>query len=505
MSNTKNVLEWLDSAAENTPNAMAFSDESQDVSFGELSAITSSIGTALAQQVGSESKPVAVIIDRNVQSVCAFLGVAASGNFYVPIDATLPPARIQAILEQMQPAAVINTCEDIPSGIDWGKTTPIPFGELAACACDLELLASIRKAALDTNPLYAICTSGTTGVPKGVLISHRSVVDFIPIFAETFGLSSRDIIGNQAPFDFDVSVKDIYTALYCGASVHIIPKKCFAMPKLLVSELCERKTTVIIWAVSALSVVAGFKAFKHDAPETIRTVMFSGEVMPVKHLKYWQETLPNATFINLYGPTEITCNCMYYVVDRDFSDDERLPLGIPFDNERIYVLNENNAPICPGEAGEICVAGTCLALGYYRNPERTAQAFVQNPLNDLFPELIYRTGDLARYNERGELVYASRKDFQIKHMGHRIELEELEVHMNAIANVDRACCIFDEPRNKIVACYAGDIQREDIVAALGEKLPKYMIPNVFHQLDALPITKNGKIDRKALKEEYCGS
>ena len=193
---------------------------------------------------------------------------------------------------------------------------------------------------------------------------------------------------------------------------------------------------------------------------------------------------------------------MYYIIDRAFEPTETLPLGVPFENEDVMVLNEHDRPIGPGETGEICVRGTCLALGYYNNPERTAAAFVQNPLNKAYPELIYRTGDLAKRNEDGTLVFAARKDFQIKHMGHRIELEEIEAHIGAVDGVTRACCLFDEIRNKIVACYTGEATKEEIIDLLKKKLPKYMIPNIFVPRESMPLTKNGKIDRKKIREEY---
>ena len=211
-----------------------------------------------------------------------------------------------------------------------------------------------------------------------------------------FHITSRDVIGNQAPFDFDVSVKDNYSTLKTGASMEIIPKRLFSIPTGLLDYLCDRKITTAIWAVSALCIITTLNGFTYRVPEHLDKILFSGEVMPVKHLNAWRSHLPGAMFVNLYGPTEITCNCTYYVVDRDFEPGSPIPIGLPFPNEKVFLLDEDDRLItAPGTCGELCVSGTALALGYYRDKEKTGASFVQNPLNQDDPETIYRTGDMA--------------------------------------------------------------------------------------------------------------
>ena len=225
--------------------------------------------------------------------------------------------------------------------------------------------------------------------------------------------------------------------------------------------------------------------------------------MPVKQLNQWRNYYPDAMFVNLYGPTEITCNCTYYIVDREYSDDEKLPMGEAFPNEKVFLLDDEGKEVTEANVpGEICVAGTALALGYYNNPEMTAKAFTPNPLNPFYPETIYHTGDLGLIDENGMMYFAGRKDFQIKHMGHRIELEEIDAALNSLCAIERACCFFDENKNKIVAYYVGSDDKREIIDEMKNKVPEFMVPNVFVQIDELPLTKNGKTDRALLKKEY---
>ena len=331
------------------------------------------------------------------------------------------------------------------------------------------------------------------------MVCHRSVIDFIEHFTSLFSITQEDVIGNQAPFDFDVSVKDIYSAMKTGARLEIIPKPLFSQPAKLLDHLCDRNITTMIWAVSALCLVTTFHGLDYRVPETVNKVLFSGEAMPMKHLKQWMSHLPEARFINLYGPTEITCNCTWHEVERGREYPDGLPIGRSFPNERVFLLDEENHLVtAPGVHGEICVTGTALALGYYNNPTQTESRFVQNPLVTAYPQRMYRTGDLGWYNEEGELFFAGRKDFQIKYMGHRIELEEIERALSGVEGVERACCVFDEKKGRLTAYYVGEIEGKDIRHTLSATLPVFMLPGTYVKLPEMPLNKNGKIDRKSL-------
>lgn len=339
------------------------------------------------------------------------------------------------------------------------------------------------------------------GVPKGVVVSNRSIIDFIDVFTNLFDIKESDIIANQAPFDFDVSVKDIYSALCKGSTLLIVPKKLFSSPANLLDYLVINNATTLIWAVSALCLITTFHGLDYKVPTTVNKIIYSGEVMPLKHLKIWMDKLPDVRVINVYGPTEITCNCTYHEVDRSRTYVENIPIGKSFPNEKVFLLDEENKLVnTPNIPGEICVSGTCLSLGYYNNKEVTDKVFMQNPLNNKYIEPIYKTGDLAMYDENMDLVFKGRKDFQIKYMGHRIELEEIDTEVLKLDGVKRCLTLFDEKKSKLWCFYVGEVTKEDIISFLKVNVPEYMVPTKYVKLEEFTLTKNGKIDRNVLKE-----
>lgn len=499
----RNVLEYLDRTSELYGDKMAFDDGSKKITFRELKNKADAIGSRLIK-LGKTKAPIAVYLPKGCDCISAFMGIVSSGNFYCPIDVTMPLERIHTILEVLQPIAIL-TADNLVKNMEaleyQGEIIELDDAENEKV--DEERISEIRFRMLDIDPLYVLFTSGSTGVPKGVLISHRAVIDYIDWVTETFKIDDTDTFGNQAPFYFDNSILDIYCALKNGSSVYIIPKKKFLFPKDLITYLNECKINIIFWVPSVLCNIANLKGLEVVKPQFLRKILFCGEVMPNKQLNIWRKAVPDALYANLYGPTEITDVCTYYIVNREFNDDDSLPIGIPCKNTGVIVLNEADEPVQGDEAGELCVMGTCLALGYYNNPQKTKEVFVQNPLNNVYEEKIYRTGDIVKYNERGELLYLSRKDFQIKHMGHRIELGEIEVAFGGKEGIENCACIYDDEKSKIVMCYTGKEEKIiDLISYLKKKVPEYMIPNQFLHLKKFPYNVNGKIDRKALKKEY---
>lgn len=492
------AIEYLDRCSALFPDKTAVIDEWGSIDYASLRYLSCQIGTCLIQKGLQRKMPVPVLMEKGIPALASFLGAQYAGAFYVFLDPELPDGRLRMILKLLDAPLLITDGEHEEKAGTLIPAEHVLLYEYAAeTVVDEQLLEDRAQQRLDIDPLYANFTSGSTGTPKGVLVSNRSVLDFIHVFVDTFHFSSEDIIANQAPFDFDVSVKDIYTALYCGATLVIIPRRMFSRPVELLDFLCAHKITVMIWAVSALCLITTFHGLDYKVPESVRKVLFSGEVMPEKHLLQWMEKLPEAEFVNLYGPTEITCNCTYHCIDRTRDYQGMIPIGRAFPNEEVFLLDGSKKVEEPGQTGEICVSGTALALGYYNAPEQTKKAFVQNPLQDRYPEIIYRTGDLACYNEAGELVFKGRKDFQIKYQGHRIELEEIERAMMQLEEVRRAVCVFDEQKSRLFGFYTGDIEESTLVESLGQTLAVWQIPKL-KQVEDMPLTKNGKVDRKLL-------
>ncbi|MDD5017832.1 MAG: amino acid adenylation domain-containing protein [Eubacteriales bacterium] len=498
-----NVLEYLDHTAADYPQKTAFADENTALTFGELHDGARAIGSFLCGH-GIYKKPVVVFMPKSPQTILAFLGVISAGCFYVPIDEEMPAQRITLIFEQLQPEAVICDSASKDSIKEYGFSgEKLLYDEMTGTPADEDALAYVRKNAIDTDPVYVVFTSGSTGIPKGVVACHRSVIDYIEVLTEVLRIDGDTVFGLQVPLYVDACLKEVYATLKFGATTWMIPKQLFMFPVRLVEFMNRHRINTVCWVVSALTIISGLGAFKKAVPEHLRTIAFGSEVFPIRQFNLWKQYVPGARYINLYGPTEATGMSCWFEVDRDFALDEPIPIGQPFKNTDIFLLDENDRPVTNGGQGEICIRGTSLAMGYYSAFEKTGQVFVQNPLNKSYPELIYRTGDIARYNERKELVFISRKDNQIKHMGQRIELGEIEIAANAVNAVSGACCIFDNEKKKIVLFYTGDMDEALVSQALRDRLPRYMMPNLIFKRQSMPYTSNGKLDRIALKQQYA--
>lgn len=515
----KNILEWLEQQEEKRPDALAVDDGNKTYTWRKLSERARAIGELLCEEC-SPGQPVAILADKSTEVLAAMMGIVYAGCFYVIISPGQPIDRRAHIFQVLDAKVLITGREHREKATEAGYTGKIlqleelmeaaekagenktPQGTAAG-----DLLKERRQRATDRDILYGIFTSGSTGVPKCIVVSHRAVLDFITHFVDTFHLTAEERFGNQAPFDFDVSVKDIYSSMAVGAPLILIPKELFSTPAGLLDYLEEKQATVLVWAVSALTLVSSLKGLQYKVPSQVKKIMFSGEVMPAKQLRIWQEALPETEFANIYGPTEITCNCTYHKIDRMVEDGEKLPVGIPFEGRKVFLRNTEEKELGGKtvEIGEICVAGESISDGYYHNQEETDKRFLTHTFADGKQAWCYCTGDLGYYGEQGELYFAGRKDFQIKHMGHRIELEEIERSMEQIPGVERSCCGLDTRRGKLVAFYMGEAEVKEIRTRLKKAVPVYMIPQKFVQMEKMPLTKNGKTDRGYFRARLEGN
>lgn len=501
-----NILEYLEQTAKRLPEKTALADDKLSLTFSQWLQQSENIGTAIAQATNSTMRhAVLVFVDRRIEGLVGAMGVVESGNFYVPIDCKMPFERVRLIADVCKPIAAVATTEADMKTLDQIEFAGPRFfyNQVKDQPADKQVLAVIRDQIIDLDPVYSIFTSGSTGVPKGVVISHRGMIDLADWLVETFQFTEADALGNQTPFYFDGSVKDICICLKSGATLNVIGKKYFTFTKQLMPFLNDRHITAILWATSAIVLVGNSDILSVALPEHLRLVTFAGEAMPAKQLRTWQEKLPNVRFVNLYGPTEITVDCTYFDVTRHYADDEYIPIGKACRNMQVLVLKDDDTEAAVGEVGELCVRGSGVALGYYGNRAKTDEVFVQNPLNPLYNDIIYRTGDLVKPEADGNLVFVSRKDFQVKHKGNRIELGEIEVAVNAIDGVTNAACIFDHEQDKLVLYYTTvDGTECDVINLVKERIPVYMFPEVIIHLKVMPFNMNGKIDRIELKKQY---
>ena len=494
----KSVVEYLLVTEAIYKEKVAIHDSEGEMSFGQLLHRASILSTSVQKNAISMNSPIGVYIPKSAKKIVSFVASSISGCFYVPLDVKSPHSRVESIIETLQTELIITDRAHLSALQDFYKGTILVYeDEIENEIVDSKVWERLNHQ-IDTDPVYTIFTSGSTGVPKGVSITHRAVIDYIDHLISLFGIDSTYVMGNQAPFYFDNSILDIYLMMATGATLDIIPDSNFAFPSAMVEYLNERKINFIFWVPSALTYLANSKILEKKIPQYLKNVFFCGEVMPTKTLSILQKSLPkDVRYCNLYGPTEITDACTYYLVDREFSETESLPIGIPFPNTDIIILVDRKRRAKQSEQGELCVRGSSIALGYYNNPAKTQDAFIINPLQPNYNEYIYCTGDIVYQQEDGNIIYVGRCDSQIKHKGYRIELGEIENRCSAaMPQLKELCVVYNKVQQKIVLYYdaAEPIEVVEFRKKLLEYLPAYMMPNTYIQVQ-MQHNANGKIDR----------
>lgn len=490
-----NVNDFLQKSVAKHPNKKLFVEfDGKYITYKEFDLITDKLASKIIQEKIYQS-PILIILPKSINALISFFGVIKSGNFYTILDEKTPKEKIKKIMQTLKPKLFISSKEaninlDIPT---------IYTEEFQSFITDIISLTNIKSKHIDTNLLYVLFTSGSTGIPKGVSITHKSVINYTFWMQETFNIDSSDIIANQTQLYFDVSVADIYTTIKAGATLHLLPNHLFAFPNKIMDYLVKHEINTIFWVPSVLIYFANEKSLNKIKNLHLNKILFAGEIMPNKQLNIWRRYLPNALFANLYGPTEVTIIACFYIVNRSFNDNELLPIGKSCKNTELLVFDENLNLITSdkvGIKGELYVRGISLSLGYYNDKEKTSKAFVQNPLHDNYLDLLYKTGDIVSYNEFGELLCYGRIDNQIKYMGYRIELGEIETIINSHEKIKNSICIF---KDKIICFYESD-EELDLKSFCKERLIFYMLPSKFIKIDSFKLNQNGKIDRNYLKE-----
>ncbi len=492
----KNVLEYLEETVLKNKDKTAFVADDGEISFGTLLELSKRI----ASQLDAFRKPIVLLFDQNNKEVISMIASMYAGGFYTVLDPKMPIERMENIFKTLKPEILIydNKYKDTADSLN--ISNKYLYDDLIKKDIDEPKLSSIRERQIDTDLIYSIFTSGSTGLPKGVVVSHRALINYITWFSKEFNMSECKNYGAQMPFYFSASVSSFFSCLKEGFTYYIIPKSDFIFPINLVKYLNDNKIDTIYWVPSALAIFRNFDVFKYMKPEHLKTILFAGEVMPTIVLNYLIDNLgDNIVYSNLFGPTETVDICTYYTVNRRFLNTESLPIGVHCDNCDTFILDDNNKL---SDEGELCVRGGFLASGYYNMPDKTAKVFCQNPLNNSYPELIYRTGDRVRINKYGEYDYLGRIDFQIKHMGYRIELNEIDQAISSLETIKGEVTIYDQEVDNIILIYCGKATEEDIYQVCSKLLPRYMFPNKVIKVREMKFNSNGKIDRSYYKTSY---
>lgn len=503
----------FESTVQRCPEKTAVIDKDSSLTFAEIRQRALNVAQAVyGVTEGTKSKPIGIYLPKCTDVAVADIACMYTGNPFMNLDVKTPNERINNILNLIQPAALI-TSAALAEGLAGFVERDIPIivvddvRDVAASEATKVALFELLNTVIDTDPVCIINTSGSTGTPKGVALCHRDFFDFLAWSIETFNFDGSEIIGGLSPIVFDIYDHELFLSMTLGSTIVMLGAELALFPAKLLQELVDKKVNYIFWVPSIMVNIANMDLLESFDLSEIKTVWFAGEVFQTKQFNYWRRHLPQACFANLYGPIEITLDCTYCILDAEFPEDKPLPIGIPCKNTDVLILDDDDTLCGVGQKGELCVRGTSLALGYYNNPEKTAAAFVQNPLNTSYPELIYRTGDVAYWGEDGLIYFSGRKDSLIKHHGYRIELGEIEhIIVNVLKIVKYCCVVYDFANKQIVLFYESDEPIEVPVfrKALASEVPSYMIPGRFECMSELPRNTNGKIDRLALSNVVNG-
>jgi amino acid adenylation domain-containing protein len=501
----KNIIDYFDITVARYPDKKAIIDGDKHITFLELQKKSRAIASTITQAKISKV-PIAVYMQKSIEIIAVDLGIICSGNAFMNLDIGIPNDRLSKILDNVKPNLLITTREAYKNiqEIYPRAADVICVDSLLVSSNNYESCDAITKINISDSQIFCIInTSGSTGIPKSVALHQRGFLDYTFWAIETFSLSHEEILGVLSPVVFDHYVYEICLLFIHGVTLVLIPQMQAAFPIKILELLNIHNVSYIFWVPTIMVNIANMKLLDNISLPSLRLVWFAGEVMPTRQFNYWRFALPNVTFVNLYGPTEITVDCTYYKIERELSNDEPIPIGFPRKNVEVIIFNDANKECDIDDDGELCVLGSSLALGYYNNPDKTDDVFVQNYLHNAYKEIMYRTGDFVSKNNYGEIIFKGRKDTLIKHYGYRIELAEIEhIVIDNLHIIDNCCVIYNNYEKKIVLFYESKtvFTKNELRKILGDLLPKYMLPSDYIQLQEMPRNINGKIDRLSLKQ-----
>ena len=485
----------LDKKASELPDKIAFADNKESITFGKLR--EKAAGIAALVDCVAENRNILVFMNRSVNTVCTIMGLLYGHKCIVPVDTALPTERIEYIIGKARTDTVVYS-KCYQEQVDrLSIRNRICFEDMPEEVSVTGAKADVTGTSLDAA--YIFFTSGTTGNPKGCVLSYQAIMNFGRSFSLEMGFGISDRIAGQTPLYYVASLHDILPPLYEGTTTYLLSKSLLLSPGKLLDHLSENRITSLIAVPNVLIGICNYLAKSGANPEVtcIKRVIFGGEGLPYKSYRVLKKLFCEASFYSCYGLTETTTTTCYWRDDRELAENEVLPIGRALLNSKVFLLNERDE--LSDSDGEICVSGPSVASGYYGDPEETAKVFGQNPLNPFYDERIIRTGDIGYYNSNGELVIVGRKDSQIKYKGHRVETREIELAAMKNTNVKNCACLFEKEHERLVLFYEGEEEEKKLTESLKKVLPQYMIPETI-RIGKIPLLSNGKKDMAGIRQ-----
>jgi len=520
---------WVAAQAEHCPEATAMVLKGERMTYGRLEEISNQLARTLIDGGCKRGDRVCLLLPKSPAAVIGILGVLKADCIYVPLDPSCPAARLAKILDTCENRWILTGASATPvlnelAGYDrlgcamrigWldERGPAVQNSESEFSFADVSAFSGgpLDSGNTSSDPAYIMFTSGSTGSPKGVVITHSNVIHFIEWAVRYFGLNETDRLSCHSPLHFDLSVFDIFGAFAAGAELHLVTPELNVLPNKLAAFIRNSRLTQWFSVPSVLNYMAKFDVVKANDFPTLKRLLWCGEVLPVPALTYFMKRLPHVTFTNLYGPTEATIASSYYAVP-DCPSDERaaIPIGKPCDGEKLFVLNEKLQAVEPRETGCLYIQGVGLSPGYYKDTEKTNEVFLPNPFSSDPCDRLYKTGDLAKVGEDGLIYFLGRVDSQIKSRGHRIELGEVSTALATLEVLQESAVVAISTNGfegVIICCAYVALPQRDVSPAtlrseLSKVLPRYMLPTRWMEMPALPKNANGKTDTRLVKEQF---